>query len=1318
VSDKVYDGDNSADILTRTLNDIIPEDVVTVNEDGVAIFDTKNVGVGKNVTATYITITGDDSVNYSYDGTATGTGTITQRPLTVTATGIDKIYDALTDATVTLLDDRVAGDSLTVTYATAAFADKNVDTGKTVTVGGIAISDGDSGNYTLTNITTDTTADITPKELTATITVSDKVYDGNTNATITDRSSNKIGADAVTLTGGTANFDTKNAGTGKVVTADGIAIAGADSGNYSYNNTATGTGNITQKPLTVTATGNNREYDATPNATVNFFSDGIIGDDDVTFVGTATFADKNFGDDKPISVVGITKSGLDAGNYTLTNITTDTTADITPKELTATITVSDKVYDGNTSAIITDRYSSAFNGDTIVLSGGTATFEDENIGNDKLVEATGINIDGADAGNYSYDGTATGTGNILPIPTIVYVDDDFTTEGSGEYTFGYNAFNTIQAGITAVDVDGTVNVEAGTYAENITINKTLTLQGIVSTTIINAGSGPAITIVSDGVTVDGFRITHSVAEHEEDLGILLNQADNNVIENNNIYGNSVGVEILDSASNTIEANTLNQNMVGLYFEGTTDGVNFDGGSNGPFYSLSLNNIITGNTITNSIQITSNSGVGIYLDAACENNTFTSNIVTGNQADGIYTWKASNNTYISNTIQNNGGSGFQLMGSSGNTITGNTVNSNATYGFLIRSGALSSTNNTITGNTIDGNTTAGILLEDDADGNNYVGIVSGNTINSNKIIGTNGVITASSPVGITYDLEKNWWGTTVATEIVTKVSSNVDYRPWCGEEACVDDSVSPGVAISSLTTSPTKETLIPVTITFTESVSDFTTEEIIVSNGTKSSFSGSGSIYTVNVAPIGDGEITVNVSADVAWDLSGNYNTAATQFSITYDSVNPTATVEYSPADSTNQDVVATITPDETVTVTSAGGLTHTFIENGSFTFTFVDDAGNEGSVEATVSNIDKVAPEVAITSPSADLRVNGADIIIFTDTETTSPQCSIDDTQWVDCESSTTTLVDVAGFSSLVDGIFTLYLRDTDLVGNTGDTSVDLFKDTSIPTVTAKSPSVNAVGIDPNSNITVTFSENVNITSAKVTVKKGETEVATVVTFDSETNVATIDPSVTLDNNSTYEVTLLATIEDVAGNALIETKWSFTTSASYAIHLTKGWNLISLPVVPNNTAIGTVLGDTANSIESVWTYDALSDTWMVYHPSESGTSTLTNMTAGYGYWVNYSSDTPTNLIGAGNLIQEGNSTPPSRRLKEGWNLIGYYQKPNSTSSTADNALHNNLDIYWTILLGYDNTNKQITTLVGNNSLNPGEGFWVWLNADKAYTMGQ
>ena len=58
------------------------------------------------------------------------------------------------------------------------------------------------------------------------------------------------GLDAVSLSGGTATFDTKNIGTGKTVTAAGLALTGADAGNYvlAKAHTATTTADIARSP--------------------------------------------------------------------------------------------------------------------------------------------------------------------------------------------------------------------------------------------------------------------------------------------------------------------------------------------------------------------------------------------------------------------------------------------------------------------------------------------------------------------------------------------------------------------------------------------------------------------------------------------------------------------------------------------------------------------------------------------------------------------------------------------------------------------------------------------------------------------------------------------------------------------------------------------------------------------------------------------------------------------------------------------------------------------------------------------------------------
>src|SRR5207249_146386 len=109
------------------------------------------------VAVTNLALTGTAAGNYALAQPTDLSATITPATLTVSATGVNKVYDGTTAATVTLSDNRVSGDNLSASYTAATFANKNAGTGKTVSVSGIAITGADAGNYTV-NPTAGTTA--------------------------------------------------------------------------------------------------------------------------------------------------------------------------------------------------------------------------------------------------------------------------------------------------------------------------------------------------------------------------------------------------------------------------------------------------------------------------------------------------------------------------------------------------------------------------------------------------------------------------------------------------------------------------------------------------------------------------------------------------------------------------------------------------------------------------------------------------------------------------------------------------------------------------------------------------------------------------------------------------------------------------------------------------------------------------------------------------------------------------------------------------------------------------------------------------------
>jgi hypothetical protein len=159
---------------------------------------------------------------------------ITPRTLTVSYSGANKTYDGTTTDAVTTTDNRVKGDLLTV-LDNAVFTDKNVGIGKTVNLSGISLSGTDAGNYALPGSTASTTANITPKDLSlVNLTADNKAYDGNTTATAAAGLAGVVTGDTVTDTL-TARFADSNAGPAKTVTVTGIALSGADGGNYSIS---------------------------------------------------------------------------------------------------------------------------------------------------------------------------------------------------------------------------------------------------------------------------------------------------------------------------------------------------------------------------------------------------------------------------------------------------------------------------------------------------------------------------------------------------------------------------------------------------------------------------------------------------------------------------------------------------------------------------------------------------------------------------------------------------------------------------------------------------------------------------------------------------------------------------------------------------------------------------------------------------------------------------------------------------------------------------------------------------------------------------
>lgn len=464
--DKTYDGTTSA---SATLADNrVAGDLLSVSSSG-ATFNDKNAATGKIITVHGITVAGADAANYTWNLTATASAVINKAALLVSASGINKTYDGNTSAGITLSDNRIGSDALVVSAAGKSFTDKNAGLGKTVTVNGISVSGADSGNYTW-NTAAVTTADIAKAALSVTASGVNKTYDGTTagSATFTD---NRIGSDDLTISGSSA-FGDKNAGTGKLLQVTGIALSGADAGNYSWNASTATTADIGKASLVIGAVGQDKVYDGLTAANVAY-TDNRKGLDALTISSSGSFSDKNAGSNKAINVSGINVTGADASNYTW-NITATTSANIAKAALLISAVGSNRVYDGSTSAsamLTDDRVA----GDDLTI-GSKAKFSDKNAAAGKTVTVGEFAVSGADAMNYTWNSTAFTTADIT----------------KANLSVGAIGSNKVYDGRTAASVNLTDNRVAG---------DDLTLGSSASFNNKNAGTGKSVTV--SGINVSG-----------------------------------------------------------------------------------------------------------------------------------------------------------------------------------------------------------------------------------------------------------------------------------------------------------------------------------------------------------------------------------------------------------------------------------------------------------------------------------------------------------------------------------------------------------------------------------------------------------------------------------------------------------------------------------------------------------------------------------------------------------------------------------------------------------------------------------------------
>ncbi len=492
-SNKTYDGTTAATLSGTATVTALGSDVVSVSGTGTGTFSSKNVGANQPVTVSGYTLSGADAGNYNIVQPTGLTASITKANLAVSGIiAANKTYDGTSAATLsgTAAVSAFGSDVVSVTgSATASFADKNAGAGKAVTVSGYSLTGSDAGNYNI----------VQPAGLTATISKADlavsglsaanKIYDGTTSATLGGIASvSALGSDVVAVTGtGTGTFANKNAGTGKAVTVTGYSLTGTDAGNYNIVQPVDLTATINKASLSLSGiSANNKTYDGSTAATISGTAVvAALGSDVVSVSGTgagSSFATKDVGTGKSVTVAGYTLTGTDATNYNLI-VPTHLTANVSKADIVVSgITAAGKTYDGSAVATLNGTASvSAFGADVVGVSGtGVGSFVNKNAGTDKDVTVSGYSLTGSDAGNYNV---------VQPVGLTATISKaDLTVSG-------VSAANKTYDSTTSVTLSGTASVSA--FGSDVV---SVTGTGTGSFADKNAGTGKAITVTGYSLT--------------------------------------------------------------------------------------------------------------------------------------------------------------------------------------------------------------------------------------------------------------------------------------------------------------------------------------------------------------------------------------------------------------------------------------------------------------------------------------------------------------------------------------------------------------------------------------------------------------------------------------------------------------------------------------------------------------------------------------------------------------------------------------------------------------------------------------------------
>ena len=161
-------------------------------------------------------------------------------------------------------------------------------------------------------------------------------------------------------------------------------------------------------------------------------------------------------------------------------------------------------------------------------------------------------------------------------------------------------------------------------------------------------------------------------------------------------------------------------------------------------------------------------------------------------------------------------------------------------------------------------------------------------------------------------------------------------------------------------------------------------------------------------------------------------------------------------------------------------------------------------------------------------------------------------------------------------------------------------------------------------------------------------------------------------------------------------------TSTFQIQVHTGWNLISIPLVPEDTNIDSIFSSIAGNYSVVWTTTSTGG----WKSSNQAFGKLTDITVDKGYLIYMTA--PDTLV-----IEGTEPTSTTIDLVSGWNLVGYPSQ--TTRSITDVMSGVSYDVVWTTTStgGWKSSNQAFGKLT---DMSQGNGYMVYAPVSGSYTV--